>query len=74
MVSELISNLGISLGLLIFLLVLSIFILIIWIYTLIHQYKKRRFGFFWATLLLTLLAGLGIIMIIIYWIYNSIKK
>lgn len=66
--------LGLSFGVIIAIILIGLLALIFVIYTLIHQYNKKKFGWFWATLLLTLLSGLGLLTAIIYWIYYSIKR
>jgi len=65
---------SLNLGVLILFIILSFILLIFVILTLIHQAKKKKWGWFWTTLLLTILAGLGVIISIIYWIwYLAIK-
>lgn len=54
-------------GMAIFLLFLIFLIFILTIITLIHQAINRKWGWFFATILLIFL-GLGLIVIIIYWI------
>jgi hypothetical protein len=65
---------NLDLGFLIFLIILSFILLIFVILTLVHQYKKRKFGWFWTTLLLAIFTGTGLIIAIIYWINYLIKK
>jgi len=50
-------------------LILAIILLALLIVTLVHQAKHGKWKFFILTLILTLVFGLGTIMILIYWIY-----
>lgn len=63
-----------SVGLFIAIILVCLFLLIFIIYTLFHQYKRKKWGWFWATLLLTILSGIGVLTAIIYWVIYLSKK
>lgn len=63
-----IENLFIFQGvMLIIFLIIALIFLVILIATLIHQAKRGRWGWFTITLILSLLFGLGFLMVLIYW-------
>lgn len=58
------------------LMIIILFIFLVFIVlTLVHMFINKRFGWFWATIILTLLGLvlLGFIIIIIYWIIRIVK-
>lgn len=64
--------LGVSILAFSLLMVLAIVLFLLLIVTLIHQAKRKKWVWFTTTLILTLIFGLGIPMIVIYWIYYGI--
>ena len=55
-------------GLMILLLIVLLIGIIIWIATLVHQAKRKKWAWFILTLILTFLFGIGFLMVLIYWI------
>lgn len=49
-----------------------LFCIIIWIATLIHQAKRKKWVWFTLTLVLSLLFGIGLLMVLIYWIVQGL--
>ena len=56
------------------LIILALAGLVFIIFTLVHQAKHKKWLWFWITLLLTLLAGVGVFTSIIYWIVVTVSK
>jgi len=55
-------------------LIIVIFLLTALVLTLIRMGKKRQWGWFTTTLILSILFGLGILMMVIYWVWVLISK
>ena len=59
---------GLNVGVLIIIFILSLLFFVLWILTLVYQGKRKQWTWFILTLVLTFVLGIGLFIVILYWI------